>query len=217
MAKKPFFGPFCQKWPFWPLFRENSPVATGLKYAGNPKNGLFSQKGLKVPGPEPRRGVAFTSTPRGGVLSPKRGGFRGPPGGGGEMGSGARSESPRDPWGPGPGQPGDRAPARGVDVKPPSREGPVPDTGVRRTRWTSPGPGEPVPGLWPGSRDPGTWFGSPSRGPGRALGPGRPRVPPRPARRGLFYINPSRQGPVPVPGTSRSATSRRITPGRRGP
>jgi len=116
------------------------------------------------------------------------------------MGSGARSGSPRGPGTPGPGQPGDRAPARGVDVKPSSREGPVPDTGVRRTRWTSPGPGGAcsrplarIPGSGdlvrkplPGSRETsGAW-----EAPGTAT--------PGPA--GVVLHQPLAAGPCPRPG-----------------
>jgi len=82
---------------------------------------------------------------------------------------------------PGRGPPaGDRAPPRGVDVKPLPAAGPG----------TGPGPPE---GAWEaswGSREPRTGSG-PFQGPGfqdpRSRRPGR----------GGFYINPSRRGPAP--------------------
>jgi len=85
---------------------------------------------------------------------------------------------------PGPSGEGHRAPARGVDVKPPSPE-------------RSPG----VPGLARAPGEPRT----PSRGPGGSGRPPRPlRGPWNPSpgsRGGWFYINPSRRGPVPGRGT----------------
>jgi len=102
---------------------------------------------------------------------------------------------PGGTWRPGlPGRPqtGDRAPARGVDVKPPSRG--------------SPGPG-------PGDRGPLTRVQTPSRGPGGLPGPLRaPSGAGNPSRGSgseWFYINPSRRGPAPA----RAARG----PGSRGP
>jgi len=79
-------------------------------------------------------------------------------------------------------RPGDRAPARGVDVKHPSRA---------RSR---PGPGPPGSPRWSGT-PPGVrnWSGGPS---GASRGPGDPLPGPR---GGWFYINPSRRGPAPAP------------------
>jgi len=130
----------------------------------------------------------------------------------------------RDPQGPGvtSGDPDPRgsrrAPPRGVDVKatPGGGRSGAPDPGFRdpgvlggpppgAPRGLSSGPPEEVLRRPLGSRSPG---------PGPGL-PG-PWEPPGRARRGLFYINPSRRGPVPgggVPG----ATMRRGSPGRRGP
>jgi len=95
------------------------------------------------------------------------------------------SPGPRE-GSPGPGTPGggprprDRAPARGVDVKPPLRE---PGTGL-------PGPLRGPKRASGGLRDPGTGSGQP----GAPEEPGsRTRYP----ARGWFYINPSRRGPVP--------------------
>jgi len=104
---------------------------------------------------------------------------------------------PRLGWGSGspPGsRGGDRAPARGVDVKPPSRGGPE-----------------------RGSRAPGAqiWARTPKRGPETSRRPLRAPLggcaPSRTPRRGLFYINPSRRGPVPGPGARRSR--RDLVPG----
>jgi len=81
-------------------------------------------------------------------------------------------EGPRD---------GDRAPPRGVDVKPLAEPGlPAPAPGLegpRRALRTVPGPrrGPPAPGRL-----------------------GGPDSRTRPLRRGGFYINPSRRGPVPA-------------------
>jgi len=108
---------------------------------------------------------------------------------------------------------GDRAPPRGVDVKPPSREGPGGLREAGKALRTCPegswGPGGPG-GPW--SRDPGR----PSPGGGGAQNGPRTRqgsgAGPRPRRRGGFYINPSRRGPVPAglgspgPGVSRTSS-----------
>jgi len=83
---------------------------------------------------------------------------------------------------------GDRAPARGVDVKPPSRRGPDPGTGVPRGRGLARDLGE-------GPRRPS---GGP-RGPPRGLG-GPPGLP-----EGLVLHQPLAAGPCPrqgaLPGT----------------
>jgi len=102
-----------------------------------------------------------------------------------------------------PGNPGSRdpvpgtparyrgAPARGVDVKP------------------SPGdPGTGVPAPWRGPEGPPGGFPNPGRGPGWPGVPGAPRDRSRTARRGGFYINPSRRGPA-VPGAVPGASGPR--------
>jgi len=109
--------------------------------------------------------------------APKWGFFREIPGNRG-LGSGTPggvSGVPRD---------GDRAPPRGVDVKPPSAARSRRDTralGAHSGHPAPPGPPDPVP-------DP---LG-PSQGPGE---------PSRASRSAGFYINPSRRGPAPGPGS----------------
>jgi len=103
---------------------------------------------------------------------------------------------------------GDRAPARGVDVKEPSRR--RPDPGSRSPGSGAPPEGSPLPGYPLGPQ--GARFPDPGPGSPRIPDPGS-RIPrdlaevseglPRPRGRapeGLFYINPSRRGPVPGPG-----------------
>jgi len=142
---------------------------------------------------------------KGGLDPPGRDLEKGPPGGPGTLRDrGSRLRPGR----------GRRAPARGVDVKPPPSvaPGPVPEPGIRDPEiWGLPGP------LGGKVRDPGSGDlrdqgpGDCSRtGPGGLPGPLRPLGAPRPPRRGLFYINPSRRGPVPgrrVPGTPRRVES----------
>jgi len=122
------------------------------------------------------------------------------------------------PLGPGGVRTGDRAPARGVDVKPlPARRSR--DPGLRDLDSQAPWgaregvPRDPVSGI-PGS-------GARPSGPREGLRtPKGAPAPGQPARRGLFYINPSRRGPVPRPGTGRlgPGTARlEVTPGRPGP
>jgi len=171
------------------------------------------------PGSDRSRGGGFTSTPRAGALS--RGFWKrgvGAPGGGSwsEALTGPRRENrasetsrTRD---------GDRAPPRGVDVKPPPRRRPrpgipgIPGSGVLGP---APGAGGNRLGAFP-ARGPGT------RGPGRSQDPGSrisevredSRGLPRPRGRGpegLFYINPSRRGPV---ATERSPSRERVGPNR---
>jgi len=152
------FGPFCS-------FR---PPPRGVFYINPSRRG-------PVPAPEPKKGD-FPGYPRKGLKTAILADFRDfPPFRRNRLPGPQRTlPAPRA---------GDRAPARGVDVKPPSPGSPDPGSRVPR------GP----PGLWDPS---GVRNGS--GGPPRAL-PG-PRAPRRPAPRGLFYINPSRRGPVPVPG-----------------
>jgi len=103
------------------------------------------------------------------------------------------------------GKSGDRAPARGVDVKPPSRRG---LGSCKSPKW----------GFWPVSAPLGAW-GRPPGDPGRpekGLGtlPGLRE----PGRGQGFYINPSRRGPVAPPGPRgpgrHAATARGKTPHR---
>jgi len=134
---------------FLGLFRLFGPFRPFLAYPGIPAKG------------------GFTSTPRGGALSRLFRGFLVPgPGRPGEGHFGPffpKIPEKGDFRGPGPGgvqttQPGDRAPARGVDVKPPSpersargtpgsraREGHIPDPGDREPCWE---PWRPLPGAW---------------------------------------------------------------------
>jgi len=104
-------------------------------------------------------------------------------------GESAPRVTPRDPGGRSPA--GDRAPPRGVDVKPTPR-------GAREG---SQGPGRALEGAPEGlpSRDPGIRA---LGGPWTALG-----AQPTGLARG-FYINPSRRGPVPAPGSRGPQTSR---------
>jgi len=88
------------------------------------------------------------------------------------------------------GKMGDRAPPRGVDVKPPPRRGPDSGKGSKKG-W------EPLLGAW---EPPGEPSGA-SPGPREGSGTPGTRVPrSRPPARGLFYINPSRRGPAPGAG-----------------
>jgi len=191
------------------------------------KNGHFPQKRRKVG--VPARG--FTSTPRAGAPrfpGAEKGGIWTPWPGPGIRGSRGRPSGTlpgtlpgRTPPGPPAGNRG--APARGVDVKPPSAPGsgdpsgtrdpgfgvsgpPLPQGGGSRARDPGP-PGPRVPGDPPG-RVRGALLGLPGAW-------GRPGHP----RRGLFYINPSRRGPaVPrgpggVPGaTPRGEAPRALRP-----
>jgi len=221
MAKKAVFGQNRLKWPFLAIFPEKCPVATGLKTGENPIFGVFSQKRLEIPAPGDPAGAAFTSTPRGGAPWPDFGDSEACRGRRCKKGFPEPQRAPqtrRAPaWLSGP-RDGDRAPPRGVDVKPPSRGWLSRDPGSRRSRKPSPEPGEPSLARETGIPDPGIWSQDPSGAPGH---PGTPRsrapAPRRPARQGLFYINPSRRGPVPGRASSSDATSRRVTPGRRGP
>jgi len=141
----------------------------------------------------------FTSTPRAGALSTARGVSETPLRGGVARGLQERPRSgPRAPGYRGPCPAGDRAPARGVDVKPPSRgwlpRPPGPGSLLDQVR----GLPRPLPRAGAGdprSRDPSPWEPSPVSGALR--GPRWPSGPSRAARRGLFYINPSRRGPAP--------------------
>jgi len=208
MAKKAIFCRFGQKWPFLATFSENRPVATGPKSGQNPENGVFLQKGLKIPGPGHPAGAAFTSTPRGGALSRVFAGVCSRPGRGSEKRLLGALWAPGPA--PGPGgtfrpRDGDRAPPRGVDVKPPSRRRPSGSPRPRRSGNPPPGAGEPSrarePGI-PGSRDLGPRTPPGLRYPGYSRS--RAHAPRRPAPQGLFYINPSRRGPVAPPGPQSS-------------
>jgi len=86
-----------------------------------------------------------------------------------------------DPGSPRPAPAGDRAPPRGVDVKPPSREG--------------------VAGGHARAGQPQGPFRTPEGVPEASPGPQGPGSPPGPCRGRGFYINPSRRGPVPGRGT----------------
>jgi len=146
---------------------------------------------------------SFTSTPRAGALSPdfagvEKEGFSPP---GGEVWIWT-SGGPGRPLGAPPAPAGDRAPPRGVDVKPPSLARSRPDSGTPGLRRSPdlgsgfPGPRAPPggPGGIPsGIRDPvpdvsGTWSPDPSGIGNRASEP----LPgsPRPRGRGCFTSTP---------------------------
>jgi len=168
--------------------------------------------------PGPRRGLLLHQPLAAGPCGLPEGVWRGlvPPRRGGEVwdllgGPESRSRGPRSR---NPVPEGRRAPPRGVDVKatPAALGAGLP----------GPPPGGPGFGRIPGIPDPRSPRTGPRsrrsrRGP---AAPPRPLGAPRPPRRGLFYINPSRRGPVPVPGTwvwgTRTAR-RKVTPGRPGP
>jgi len=144
--------------------------------APGPRGSPGSEKG-GILTPWPRAGdLGLLGTPRGPSGTPGRPGSSGTP-------------------------PGNRgAPARGVDVKPPSRRRPetLRDPGSRnRGSGASPSPRGGYP-RGPGSRTSGT--GVPGDLPGQVreplLGLPGPWGPPGRPRRGLFYINPSRRGPA---------------------
>jgi len=217
MAKNPFFRHFWRKWPFLANFPENSPVATGLKSVQNPKIGVFPEKGVKTPGPGTPRGLLLHQPLAAGPCPGISRGSGARLGGGFEKGP---PEGPWRTWGPGdPSQPrtGDRAPARGVDVKPRPQDWPVPDLGARRSGKPSPGQGEPSQAWEAGIRDPGIW----SPGPSGSLGTG---VPPLSASwplggrpdGGCFTSTPrgGALSPASAPG---DLTKREVSPGRRGP
>jgi len=120
------------------------------KILKTPQKSLFGDSGLS-------RGGGFTSTPRGGALVPgfgacsKRGVFWSP----GEPGRDSPEGSP-GPCGPRGPRDGDRAPARGVDVKPRTRDRLSPGTGVPRPPQAPEGPPDQVRDQDPGSREPGS-------------------------------------------------------------
>jgi len=107
MAKNPFFRHFWRKWPFLANFPEKAPVATGLKYRKNPKNGDFPKMGLKIRVSGTPRGLLLHQPlaagpcpriSRGSGACPGQGGSgKGPPRGP------CRSRGPRGPSRPGPG------------------------------------------------------------------------------------------------------------------
>jgi len=177
------------------------------------------QKGPETPVPEPRRGLLLhqplaagpCTRPRG-----QKGGFSGtPPGRGGFWGPEDPLGSPRDlVWEPRLRR-RRRAPARGVDVKPPS-------AGGLGTDPRGPGPQDPGSGHLAlqgrGLRRPRSRIRDP--GPVREVWKGLPGAPgaQRPPARGLFYINPSRRGPVPgLASQSRPGTGARSTRSSRPP
>jgi len=187
------FGHFSQKSLFLAIFPIFCPVATGLFFSNLAKNGQNPQMGLKVPDREIPRGGFYINPSRRGPVP----GFRGVQ----KMGDFGPRRGLADFPGSGiPGLPapaGDRAPPRGVDVKPRTRG--------RLSRLRSPGAGpgtprgspEPSPGARP--RELGSRISTSGSGPGLGRGlpdPGRSQGAPRPPR-GLFYINPSRRGPAP--------------------
>jgi len=175
------FGLFSRFWPFWPF-------SAVLDLLGTlPRGGFYinpSRRGPAVPK------KAFSGPSPGGAQKPHFWGIFGEiPGF-----RGFRAPGPQRALRTAPGNRG--APARGVDVKPPSpgRRDPV--------------PGVPRPPGWPGSPSgPPGGSGSPPGPPQGALGP----LPGLPGRG--FYINPSRRGPavpggpLPGPGAGRPPSS----------
>jgi len=222
--KRPFSGKYRQKAGFWlfllkmPIFSYFSRFLPGsyrAKKGPKAEKRLKSSKPAKSPDPAPGAGVVLhqplaagpcTRFWRGlekGLKTPVLAG----------KGSGPRkgpfwvSRGPRSPDLPA----GRRAPARGVDVKPPSAEtpsrvgtcpGPVPwaprpggDPQTPSGRFPDPGPGVPGPGEGPG---------------GLSQAPGRPAAAPP----GVVLHQPLAAGPCPRPGPT-PAPARRPPTGRR--
>jgi len=153
-----FFGFLGLLGPFW---RIPDPAARGVLHqplAAGPCTRLLGLLGVLARGGPGRPFWAcfWGNPPKWGILAP-----------------GAPEGSPA-------ARPGDRAPARGVDVKPPSR--------------TRPDPGSRVPRV---PQVPRTPLGVRKRSGGPSGASQGSPAPGRPGRRGLFYINPSRRGPVP--------------------
>jgi len=140
MAKNPIFGQNWEKWLFFSIFQENSPVATGLKVAKMAKNGHFPENRPKVG--VPARGFYINPSRRspgtpldpgsrnrgsGASPSPRAGVPRGP--GFGTSGTGVPGDLPGrvrgSPFGPPRplGPPG--RPRRGLFYINPSRRGPA--------------------------------------------------------------------------------------------
>jgi len=184
------------------------------------KNGHFSRKRRKTrDSGDPGRGFYINPSRRGPAVPGE--GFLGP------AQEGRESRPPGEPSGTPPGPrtprtaPGYRgAPARGVDVKPPSPGSPDPVRGPLR------GPGTSRGLPLPRGGDPGSRIRDP-QGPSGALVPGtlpdRVRGAPPEApeasrarpRRG-FYINPSRRGPAVPGGPGTPDATLRRRPGRPG-
>jgi len=171
---------------------------------------IFSKIGQKSRFPEPPGG-GFTSTPRAGAPRFPGRGFWTPGQAGRDSDLPGPFSGPLGTLVPGP-PPGNRgAPARGVDVKPPSRgrraRGPGPSGTLRDPPLGARGPWSRAPG----SRDPGRFPDLVPRSSGQGLGdpPGLPGVP-RPLPRRGFYINPSRRGPAVPAGVSREFLRRHV-------
>jgi len=178
VLQNPIFGVFCPKWRFWAIFLKNGLFSPFLLFPAIPARALLHQP--LAPGPCTRVLTTFWGNSGGDRETPKIGVF-------GDFSSISGNSGNLAQTGPGdsPGsRRGRRAPPRGVDVKATPRG--TPAGGVR-------GSGEPQKGLGPrsGVRGPP---GEPSRPLQGAWDPFRD-----PAG-GWFYINPSRRGPVPVPG-----------------
>jgi len=168
ISEKGLFGPFSGFWPFSGLFTQFRDPARGGFYINpsrrGPVPGIWRFSGVS-PG-RPQKGLFWRFFPK----------F-------GEMGVFQSPEGVWDPGLPGRPQPGDRAPARGVDVKPPSRG--APGRGARA-------PGSPGQ-AWTPDRGPET-----SRRPLRAPPGGWYPVPGLP-RAGVLH-QPLAAGPCPRPG-----------------
>jgi len=162
ISEKGLFGPFSGFWPFSGLFTQFRDPARGGFYINpsrrGPVPGIWRFSGVS-PG-RPQKGLFWRFFPK----------F-------GEMGVFQSPEGVWDPGLPGRPQPGDRAPARGVDVKPPSRG--APGRGARA-------PGSPGQ-AWTPDRGPET-----SRRPLRA--PPGLREPPLLRRRGRGWSPTPRIG-----------------------
>jgi len=175
--------------------------------------------------PQNRRKVGILGIPdpgSGGVLhqplapgprgSPERGGWPGPSGTP-FRGSRETPPGPRDPGTPARNR---GAPARGVDVKPPSAGLPGPGSGALRDPGVRKGPPQPLgrgpPGdqdpRGPGLRDPGPRTGLPGRAPGS---PWASQVPGSPRPLGVLH-QPLAAGPR----GSRRGTPGTGVPGRHG-
>jgi len=98
MAKNPIFGQNWEKWLFFSIFQENSPVATGLKVAKMAKNGHFPENRPKVG--VPARGFYINPSRRGpAVPGVEKRRDLGPPGPGpGIWAPGDPAGTLRDPW-----------------------------------------------------------------------------------------------------------------------
>jgi len=198
-----FFGHFGQKSLFLAIFPIFCPVATGLFFPILAKKGQNPQIRLKVPIRESStRGVLHQPLAPGPCPGISREGQNG----GSETPQGGLADFPEIGFPGSPPRSGDRAPARGVDVKP------RPPGWSSRLRSPGAGPGtprgspEPPLGQGPGSWDPGSRTPDPDPVPdGVSRTPGGPEGLPGPSRGGCFTSTPRagalRLGAAGYPGT----------------